>query len=434
LINTSFSLQRAEFGEQVIWCSIALAALIGQIGLPGGGVAHGLGAFNAVGQSPAGARFPSLPQGKNPVTGFIPAATFAEMLLRPGETFAYNGGSYTYPDIRLVYWAGGNPFHHHQDLNVLREALRWPEAIVVHESSWTATAKHADIVLPATTTLERNDIGTAQGETGAVAMKRVIDPVGEALDDYTIFTRLARRLHCETAFTEGRTADEWIRHLYSQWAARCEGVPDFDEFWSRGYAALPAEPAAEPSLRRFRAAPRTHPLPTPSGRIEVYSRVIASFGYADCPGHPSWIEPTQWGGAKLARLYPLSLMANQPAGRLHSQLDYGAASEESKVGGLEPLRMNPRDASARGLAGGERVLVVSARGRCLAGLVVDSALMRGVVQMSTGAWFSGTERTGAQMLALGNPNVLTAGATTSRLAQGCAGHMALVDVVREPTH
>ena len=65
----------------------------------------------------------------------------------------------TYADIRLVYWAGGNPFHHHQDLNRLRRAFARPETLIVHESVWTGTARHADIVLPATTTLEREDIG-----------------------------------------------------------------------------------------------------------------------------------------------------------------------------------------------------------------------------------------------------------------------------------
>jgi biotin/methionine sulfoxide reductase len=59
------------------------------------------------------------------------------------------GKSATYPDIRLVCWAGGNPFHHHQDLNRLRRAWRRPETIIVHEPWWTVTARHADIVLPA---------------------------------------------------------------------------------------------------------------------------------------------------------------------------------------------------------------------------------------------------------------------------------------------
>ena len=77
---------------------------------------------------------------------------------RASRSTSTAGGS-TYPDIRLVYWCGGNPFHHHQDLARLRRALARPETIVVHDAFWTPMARHADVVLPATMTLERNDIG-----------------------------------------------------------------------------------------------------------------------------------------------------------------------------------------------------------------------------------------------------------------------------------
>ena len=91
---------------------------------------------------------PTLPQGRNGVADFIPVARIADMLLNPGGTYRYNGETRTYPDIRLVYWAGGNPFHHHQDLNRLRKAFARLDTLVVHELAWTATARHADIVLP----------------------------------------------------------------------------------------------------------------------------------------------------------------------------------------------------------------------------------------------------------------------------------------------
>ncbi len=94
---------------------------------------------------------PTLPQGTNPVDEFIPVARIADMLLHPGERFSYNGAEHRYPDIRLIYWAGGNPFHHHQDLNRLRLAWRKPETVIFHEQFWTPAAKTADIVLPATT-------------------------------------------------------------------------------------------------------------------------------------------------------------------------------------------------------------------------------------------------------------------------------------------
>ena len=149
------------------------------------------------------------------MSDFIPVARIADMLLNPGSAFNYNGQAMRYPDIRLVYWAGGNPFHHHQDLNRLRAAFRRPETIIVHETAWTSSARHADIVLPATTTLERDDIGAADRDPLMIAMKKLIEPVGEARDDYDIFSEIARRLGRAEEFTENRTSKEWLCLLYT---------------------------------------------------------------------------------------------------------------------------------------------------------------------------------------------------------------------------
>jgi biotin/methionine sulfoxide reductase len=75
----------------------------------------------------------------------------------------------------------------------------------VHETAWTATARHADIVLPCTMTLEREDIGATPTDPLMVAMHRIAEPVGLARDDYDIFCDLAARLGGTEAFTEGRT-------------------------------------------------------------------------------------------------------------------------------------------------------------------------------------------------------------------------------------
>ena len=139
------------------------------------------------------------------------------MLLNPGASYDYNGERLTYPDIRLVYWAGGNPFHHHQDLARLREAFTRPETVVVHDPFWTATARHADIVLPVTTSIERDDYGSGQNDRMFFPMPALTRPHGEARDDYAIFAELADRLGVGKDFTEGRTAMEWLRHLYDEW-------------------------------------------------------------------------------------------------------------------------------------------------------------------------------------------------------------------------
>jgi len=430
LVTVTWSLQRIQHGEQPVWAGIALAALLGQIGLPGGGFGHGYGSMGDVGDHGPTLRLPYLSQGTNPVRTFIPVARIADMLLNPGAEYDYDGEQYTYPDIRLVYWAGGNPFHHHQDLARLRRAFARPDTIVVHEPYWTASARHADFVLPVTTTLEREDFGSGRRDTHLIAMHQATEPIGEARDDYAIFARLAERLGFGEEFTEGRTPREWLVHLYDEWRARQDfELPTFEDFWTAGDLVLPPGPERFTLFEQFRADPEAAPLRTPSGRIELYSPTVAGFGYADCPGHPVWLEPEEWHGAPDARRFPLVLIANQPSTRLHSQLDVGAVSRAAKVAGREALRLNPEDAAARGIADGDVVRVFNDRGACLAGAVLTDELRPGVAQLPTGAWYDPSPDEPG-LCVHGNPNALTADVPSSRLSQGCTGQHALVQVVR----
>ena len=436
MINIAWSLQRAHHGEQPYWALITVASMLGQIGLPGGGFGVGYGTTNMIGNDNAKFSGPTLPQGRNPVDAFIPVARITDMLEQPGAPFDYNGKRYHYPDIRLIYWAGGNPFHHHQDLNRLHAAWQSkPETVVVHEQYWTPTAKLADIVLPATTALEREDIGYATRERYMVAMKKLIDPVGEARDDYHIFSALADRLGASEVFTEGHDARTWLRLLYEESRPRAAeaGVelPSFDDFWVKGLIDL-AQPEAEVILfERFRADPDGHPLATPSGRIELFSERIAGFGYDDCPGHACWMEPIEWLGSPKTQRYPLHLISDQPHTKLHSQLDHAAYSQANKINGHEPLTLSRTDAHARGLKDGDTVRVFNDRGACLAGLRISDALRPGVARLSTGAWFDPTNwrATGAGNLEKhGNPNALTPDMGASRLSQGCIAQTCLVQI------
>ena len=431
LIAMAHSLQRAEHGEQPVWMAGVLAAMLGQIGLPGGGYNYALGAIGHYGRRFNAVPAAALPQGKNGVGAFIPVARISDMLLNPGQPFDYDGRRMDYPDIRLVYWAGGNPFHHHQDLNRLRRAFARVDTLVVHELAWTATARHADIVLPTTMTLEREDIGSSPNDPLMVAMHRIAEPFGEARDDYTIFSGLAARLGKEAEFTEGRDARGWLRHLYAktQQGLVEKGLPapDFDAFWDAGQLVLPQEEDDGGILRAFREDPEGAPLPTRTGRIQCSSPTIAGFGYADCPGHPAWLPPTD----APAPGRPLWLVANQPATRLHSQFDFGGHSDAMKRRGREVMRIHPADAAPRGIADGDIVRLFNARGACLAAAAVSEDVRPGVVQLPTGAWYDPEDPEDEMALCVhGNPNVLTRDLGTSSLAQGCTGQLTSVEVER----
>lgn len=428
LVVVSHSLQRSEHGEQPVWMAAVLAAALGQIGLPGGGYNYALGTLAHYGKRTNAVPSAALPQGENGVKNFIPVARIADMLLHPGESYRYKGEDRVYPAIKLVYWAGGNPYHHHQDLNRLTRAFQALDTFIVHEIAWTATARMADIVLPCTMTLEREDIGAAPTDPLMVAMHRISEPHGEARDDYEIFTELADRLGKKQAFTEGRTSKEWLKYLYKKTQ---EGLkkkslyaPEFEEFWSLGELILPQQEDDGGILRAFREDPVGAPLKTESGKIQISSSVIASYGDSDCPGYPAWLKPTD----APTDTHPFFLVANQPASKLHSQLDYGGYSMSQKRNGREVCTIHPDDANLRGVTEGDIVRIFNDRGACLASARLSDSIRRGVLQLPTGAWYDPKiDAQGRALCVHGNPNVLTRDQGTSSLAQGCAGQLTAVD-------
>ena len=435
MITVSWSIQRADHGEQPYWAAMTLAAMLGQIGLPGGGVGFGYGATGGNGNASARMPQPKLPTGSNPIKTFVPVARFADMLLNPGASYDFNGQRLTYPDVRLVYWCGGNPFHKVQDLNKLLRAWQRPETIIIHEPWWTPAARRADIVLPCATTLERNDLGVSMSDGCYFAMQQAIAPVGQARSDYDIYRALATRLGFAERFTEGRSEMDWVRHLYAearQQAAQQQlELPPFEALWEAGTVEVPRPEHPPVLFAAFRQDPEANPLKTPSGRIEIFSETIDSFGYDDCPGHATWLEPAEWLGSPQTAQYPLHLLSNQPNARLHSQLDCSTVSRQAKVADREALWLHPTDAAARDIHDGEVVRVYNARGACLAGAVVTEAIRPGVVQLATGAWFDPEDpATLGSLDKHGNPNVLTLDKGTSKLGQCSSAQTVLVQVAR----
>jgi biotin/methionine sulfoxide reductase len=426
MISIAWALTRQDHGEQPFWAAITLAAMLGQMGLPGTGLGFGYSAMNNVGLNRREIDYASFPQGQNPVKDFIPVARVTDLLNNPGGQFDYDGTSYEYPDIKLVWWAGGNPFHHHQDLNAMRTAWAKPDTIIVNEWCWNSLAKHADIVLPCTTTLERADLALTPKDPYQVVMDQAIKPVGQARDDHDIFRGIAAQMGVEQAFTEGRSVEGWLRWIYDisrQQAARADvELPDWDKLHRDGFVKIPAPDTPTVMLQEFRADPLAHRLATPSGKIEIFSQTIASFQYDDCPGHPVWLEPLEW----LGRADPgqLHMISNQPRNKLHSQLDHGPVSRADRAQGREPMTMHPHDAAARGLTEGQIVRVYNARGACYAQLRLSDEIRAGVIQLATGAWYDPEGDTCLH----GNPNALTPDKGTSKLAQGPIAHSCLVSV------
>jgi biotin/methionine sulfoxide reductase len=207
-------------------------------------------------------------------------------------------------------------------------------------------------------------------------------------------------------------------------------LPDFEAFWAGEQISLGEQlPDSTFGMEKFRSNPENNPLRTPSGKIEIFSEAIASYGYDDCIGHPAWFEKQEWLGSDTANTYPLHLLSNQPKTRLHSQYDHASTSRAAKIKQREIVRMNPVDAAAREISTGDIVRIYNERGACLAAAVISETLRESVIELPTGAWYDPEDpKRENSMDVHGNPNVLTRDIGTSKLAQGPTAHSCLVEL------
>ncbi|ELR66935.1 Trimethylamine-N-oxide reductase [Photobacterium marinum] len=440
MLMAGWGMQRQHHGEQPNWMLVTLAAMLGQIGLPGGG--FGFSYHYSSGGSPTakGGILAGINAGKAPKDSPapIPVARIVDAIMNPGKTIKFNGRKVTYPNIKMVYVAGGNPFHQHQDTNTLLKAWQQLDTIIVQEPYWTASAKHADIVLPATTAYERNDLdmGGDYSQRYVFPMHKIVEPQHEAKSDFDIYVSLAAKLGVKEAYTEGKDEMQWLKEMYDGMAKQARAnrvpLPPFEMFWNANdYVVFPIPEANKRWIRHadFRDNPLLNPLGTPSGRIEIFSDTIAKMDYADCAPHPKWYEPREWYKADIAKKYPLSLNTAHPTQRLHSQLDNTPLRDKYAIANREAVMINNQDAKARGIKHGDLVRAFNDRGQILVGALVSADIRPGGVRICEGAWYDSDNpgQTGG-MCRNGCVNVLTFDQGSSQLAQGNCGHMAQLEI------
>jgi trimethylamine-N-oxide reductase (cytochrome c) len=435
MIAGNWAMQRADHGEQVDWTIITLASMLGQIGLPGGGFGFSMH-YEGGGDAASGKRtVGGLSQGKGgAVTLTIPASRMSDLINKPGQTVTYKGKVITYPKVEFMLSAGGSPIGHQPDVNELIEAMRKLDTVVVLEPWWTPTAKMADIVFPATTTMERDDIasGMSYSNDRIYAMKQIVKPRYESKDDYEIFTLLSKRFGTDKKYTRDRTPMDWLQKLYTKSHARREMNITFEEFWEKGsvHYEIPDEARKYVRHEAFRKDPIANALKTETGKIQIFSDKFASYNYEDFKGHPMWFEPKEWlGNKELIKKYPLHLVSPHPTYRIHSQMDNTWVQNVHKVQGREPIRISPNDAKKFGVIDGEIVEVYNDRGSLLAGVVVTNTIRDGVVAIEEGAWYSPEETsTNKPRCNSGQVNVLTSSRPTSQMASATSVNSTLVSI------
>jgi anaerobic dimethyl sulfoxide reductase subunit A len=230
---------------------------------------------------------------------------------------------------------------------------------------------------------------------------------------------VAVRLGVGDRFTEGKTEEGWLRQIVAEARAKDPEFPTYDELQKQGfYRKQPEEYVA---FAKEVSDPAAHPFPTPSGKIEIFSKTLDDMHNHEIPAVPKYIPAWEGPQDALASRFPLQCIGPHIKRRTHSTFDENPWMEEA-----EPQQMwiSPQDAAPRGIANGTRVKVFNDRGALMIRARVTKRVRPGVVAIPQGARYT-PDKNG--VCRRGCINVLTSQRPTP-LAHGNAQHTILVEV------
>ncbi len=384
--------QRHAAGEQTARAIFMLPILLGQLGLPG--TNNGGSDFTFSGNA-----IMTMPKGKNPVKAKVPCFKWSEAVERGREMTALTdgiaGADALKTDIKCVFMFQGNwLLNQHSDCNATAKMLedeKLLEFIFVMDNHLTASARYADILLPDITWLENSRIMAFS--THLTKTEHVLDPMYECRHPYDVFTDLAEKFGVKEQFTEGRSWDEWQQHLYEQSRIKHPHYPPFEVLDEKKTIRLPFDVNKDRyTMKDFRNDPVANPLPTESGKIQIYSHKLATFadtwtlpdGDSITPlpqFTPTW---ESYSDIETKKRFPLQLIGFKSKGRPHSTFHNVPWLREVVE---DALMMNPIDAKARNLEQGQMIHVFNDRGKILIPVRITPRIMPGVVAMGEGAWY-----------------------------------------------
>jgi anaerobic dimethyl sulfoxide reductase subunit A len=396
-ITQGWGPQRHANGENQARAIYTLAALTGNIGIPGGGTGGREGYY-----WPVTKWFPDL---DNPVQTSISCYGWTDAIVRGPQMTAtadgVRGADRLTVGIKFMLSYGGNMLaSQHGDLNRTREILvddSLCEFICVVDNQMSPSAWLADLVLPDTTTSERWDLVPSEytGDMAYLIMaEKAIEPLFDSKPAYEMCVEIARRMGVEEEFTQGRDLEGWARWMQEQTVAEHPDFPTFDELRELGVYRYTSPDGLTVPLADFRADPVANPLDTPSGKVEIFSselwELAKQWTFDDpLPGDVITALPEHvdtWEGAAEAKTnteHPLQVISHHFKGRTHSTYGNLARNREAHP---QKAWMNPLDAAARGIVNGDRVLVGNDRGKITVPVMVTPRIMPGVVSVPQGAW------------------------------------------------
>ena len=390
-ICQGYGSQRHSNGEITSRAIMMLPQLVGQIGLPGttDGRREGKSAF----------ALSSFPAGENPVKTSLPTFMWPDAIRRGEELTALNAGvqgaDKLSSSIKFIWnYAGNTLTNQHSDINLTHDILKDEslcEFIVTSEVFMTDSAKYSDIIIPDLTLQEQYSLsanGYADNMEAIIYGSPVYDPQFERRGIYEVCTDIADKLGVKDEFTDGgKTREDWLRQILDESRETYPELPDWDTGMAQG--VWKRTPEATVSLQAFVEDPEANPLPTPSGKIEIYSETLAGFAetweLADDevvspipefdPGFESYVSLTDE--------YPLLLTGFHYKAHTHSSY---ANNEIIQTAAHHELWINPVDAQERGIADGDEVRVFNDRGELRIVAKVTPRIIPGTVAMPQGMW------------------------------------------------
>jgi anaerobic selenocysteine-containing dehydrogenase len=284
------------------------------------------------------------------------------------------------PPVRAMIVYNSNPGAVAPDRERVLAGLRREDLFtVVLEHFQTDTADYADVLLPATTQLEHEDLHRAYGHLYVMYNRAAIAPLGESLPNAEIFRRLAAKMGLDHPAL--RASDEEIMREVLATSGDALNKVTLDELRERAWIRLDVP---TPHLPWKLGAP----VPTPSGRIEIRSSAMEALGVDPLP---SYIPPheSEERSPELAKRYPLALIS-PPA---HSFLNSSFVNVASlrRAAGKPMLEIHADDAAPRGITSGQRVRIYNDRGAFTAEALITDRVRPGVVSAPSVWWPKLTE-------------------------------------------
>ncbi len=279
------------------------------------------------------------------------------------------------PPVKALIVYNSNPASVAPDRQTVQRGLRRDDLFtVVLEHFQTDTADFADVLLPATTQLEHDDLHRAYGHLYVMYNRRAIDPLGEALPNSEIFRRFAAAMKLDSPELKA-TDEELMRDALRETGESMRGIT-FEALRERGWMRLSVPSPHLPYRRGVK-------LPTPSGKIEIASERAGSFGVDRLPEYVPPYESEE-RDPRLAKIYPLTLIS-PPA---HSFLNSTFVNVASlrRAAGKPTLEIHADDAGPRGIAAGQHVTIFNDRGAFTAEAVITDKVRPGVVAAPSVWW------------------------------------------------